>query len=299
MKHMKHFFFFVLLTFISIALNAQNWAPVGAKWTYSLTFAFCGNVDTLVIRSVGDTVIQGKQCRILHKNATICDFRGADEYMYTWEGKTWYYDQSRAAFMMLFDINAEVGSRWAWYPGEYPSQDSINVVVDSVSTITINSTVLKVLYVIYYTEPPWFPVGDGRIIEGLGDSFYLFPWIWGACDGTFGGPFRCYDDAVIGHYEAGVVPTCNYTISGMDEAAGNHNEWKIFPNPVTSTLTVESLQTPDLPASAEILDLLGNSVFRSGSFKKALSIDMKELPSDIYILKIKRNGKESVRKIVK
>jgi hypothetical protein len=36
-----------LLVFAIGHSHAQIWAPVGAKWTYTLTFAFSPDVDTL------------------------------------------------------------------------------------------------------------------------------------------------------------------------------------------------------------------------------------------------------------
>ncbi|MFZ4522696.1 MAG: T9SS type A sorting domain-containing protein [Bacteroidales bacterium] len=271
--------------------HAQNWAPVGAKWTYTLTFAFSPDVDTLVVRSVGDTIIQGKQCRKLHKSMIVCDLRGADEYMYADNGRVCFYDASREEFQMLFDMNAQVGDTWSWRTGNLPFQDSVVVKVDSISTMLINSINYKELFVKYLNAAsPWYTTGSGRIIENIGDDYYLFPWVFGACDGSFGGPLRCYDDNFMGHYETGVVSDCNYRSVGIHENSALKPRISIFPNPAKDEVFVELKETGESWCKTEIFNLLGTKL-ASGTYPaQNYSLDIKKFPAGLYILSVNVGG---------
>ncbi|MCX6306606.1 MAG: T9SS type A sorting domain-containing protein [Bacteroidetes bacterium] len=274
--------------------QAQTWAPVGAKWTYTLSFAFSPDVDTLVIRSVGDTVIQGKHCRILHKSMAVCDLRGPDEYMYSDSGRVYFYDASRAEFQMLFDINAQIADSWIWHVRDVPFQDSVIVKVDSVSTIIINAIACKEIFVEYLNvTSPWSTTGSGRIIENIGDEYYLFPWVFGACDGAFGGPLRCCDDNLIGHFETGVVSDCNYRSVGMNENSKPEPGISIYPNPASNQVSVEFKEARALLfRKIEIYNLFGTKLF-SGSFpSRKYTIDTKKFPAGLYILRINADGME-------
>ena len=55
--------------------NAQNWAPIGAKWTYTETFYMTSSQDTLTIRSIGDTVIQTHHCKVFVSFPIIRPFK--------------------------------------------------------------------------------------------------------------------------------------------------------------------------------------------------------------------------------
>ncbi len=280
--------------------HAQAWAPVGAKWTYTLTFAFSPNVDTLVVRSVGDTIIQGRHCRTLHKSMALCDLRGTNEYMYSDSGRVYYYDASRAEFQMLFDINAQIADTWLWHVRDLPFQDSVIVKVVSSSTIIINSIACKELFVTYINATsPWNTTGSGRIIENIGDDFYLFPWVYGACDGAFGGPLRCYDDATLGHYETGVVSECNYRSVGMNENSTSEPGISIYPNPAKNQVFIELNETKALlSGEIEIFNVFGTKLFSGGFPTRKYTIDIKKFPAGLYILSVNVDGMKSDHKLV-
>jgi hypothetical protein len=67
----------------------------------------------------------------------------------------------------------------------------------------------------------------------------------------------------------------------------------VYPNPVASILTVESSQSID---KLEIYNVLGKRV---GMISDSNSMDMSELNSGIYMLKIFSGNKVSSQKIIK
>ena len=300
MNQVKCIFFLIVTLCCTSFSKAQTWAPVGSKWTYTLSSATSGNVDTLLIRSIGDTLIQGKQCKILRKTTEVCDSRGIKEYMYSDSGKVYFFDGSRLKFQMLFNINAVTNDSWVWYPNVLPAKDSIIVHVDSTSTLSINSNILKVVFVKYAFSSSWQPIGSGKIIENIGDTYYMFPWVFGACDMMFGGPLRCYNDSIIGHYETGVVSDCNYTNVGINEKAKANNELKIYPNPFIQSFSLEKLnEGVSNNDFFEIVNLLGERIYYSGFCQRIMTINLGDKPSGIYFLRTSTNGNNSNFKIVK
>jgi hypothetical protein len=229
----------MIIIFAMLKCNAQNeWAPAGAKWTYTETYFFSPRIDTLTIRSVGDTLIQGHNCKILKKSSFICDLRSLKEYMYSDNGKVFFYDHSRASFQMLYNFNAAVGDSIVGYPGEFPENDSITTIIDSISTITINSIDLKKLFVHYSSSAIfWTPASSSVIIEYIGDTYLMFPWTYGACDASWGGPLRCYEDPLTGFHNFETAPSCDYITTGIDET-GNLFD-KVYPNPARDYVVFE------------------------------------------------------------
>jgi len=293
----------LFLMFISgaVLIQAQDWAPEGSKWTYTLSYAMSGGIDKLVIRSVGDTVIQGKSCHILHKSTIVCDELGFTEFMYSDNGKVYFYDVSRLKFQMLYNFNAIKGDSWVWYPGNMGYQDSIIVNVDSAFSKTINSRILKEIHVSYSLDQNGVePLGTGDIIESIGDTYYMFPWVFNGCDVMFGGPLRCYDDTILGHYETGVVSSCNYSNLGINEGSGLSSLLNIYPNPFSNTVTIEpghDVNSQIIPV--EILNVLGERVFYWNLSKYNNTIDLSKLQNGIYFLKANINGDTFYYKVIR
>lgn len=288
---------FMLLTLLST--KSQNeWAPVGTKWTYTQTFFFSAKIDTLIIRSTGDTVIQNHHCRILKKSMINCDFRPLKEYMYSENGKVFFYDNSRDKFQMLYNFNAVAGESITVYPAEFPQNDSIVFVVDSVSTITINSVNLKKIFVHHlFSANAWPATSNGVIIENIGDTYNMFPWVYGACDATWGGPLRCFENPVIGFYDFKTAPDCDYTTTGIDEA-GNAPGISISPNPANDIFHVSGFRiSSEKKSSLLISTIVGSQVaeiaLRQG--QQSVEVNCSTWSPGMYIVQLMQNG-SSVKK---
>jgi PKD repeat protein len=91
------------------------------------------------------------------------------------------------------------------------------------------------------------------------------------------------------------------TVNCLTEVANSLDEQslKIFPNPVTESLSIE-LKGGN--ANIELIDLLGNVVYFSfewGADNISKNIDISQLSKGIYFLNIAQANKKTVRKIVK
>ena len=232
----------ILFLWLSLQLTStigQTWAPTGAKWTYTFFYMMVSGVDTFTVRSIGDTTILSHTCKILKKSSGTCDARPSLEYMYSDSGKVFLYDNSRYTFQLLYNFNANIGDSSIIFPGDFPSTDSIVTIVDSISTININSHILKKLYVHRYSTNQYWTTGDGIIIENIGDTYYMFPWYISICDAQWAGPLRCYEDTMIGFHDFGTAPSCDYTNVGITEIENNF-KMTIYPNPALDQITIEN-----------------------------------------------------------
>jgi len=284
--------FYLISTIIILFCNSiySQWAPIGAKWTYTMTFNMSNNIDTFVIRSVGDTSIQGHLCKILQKNAGLCDLRPLREYMYEDNSKVFFYDNSRNIFQMLYDFNGNIGDSIIIYPDDYPSNDYISTIIDSISTINVNSHILKKLYV--HCSPSsinWIPSNSGVVIENIGDTYYMFPWLFGGCDAQWAGPLRCYEDTVLGAYNFNTAPSCDYTLLVGINETNNPFKIDIFPNPASEQINLDI--NIDNSFNYYIYNIFGLLKMTGVSQSKITTISTSSLCNDIYNVVVDIEGK--------
>jgi hypothetical protein len=92
------------------------------------------------------------------------------------------------------------------------------------------------------------------------------------------------------------VDTCGHIVSGINEIT-NQNDFAIYPNPATSTITIES-KTHQLQ-SVKILDVLGREVYYLQTQNNKTEIDVSQLPSGIYIFQVQSKNGVSSKKVIK
>ncbi|NJO88096.1 MAG: T9SS type A sorting domain-containing protein [Chloroflexia bacterium] len=284
----------------------QDFAPIGAKWYYTEQFAFSGDISYLWIESVGDTIIKGKDCKILENNGGLmCAFHNTKDFVYFEDSIAYFYVPEIDTFQILYDLKAQKDSSWTIVFGmDLESKlDTIQVVVDSVSFMTINSKKLKKLHVSYKSlNFGWEDLGyGGEIIERIGDKNYLFNLysLSGiVCDGNYSGGLRCYQDSELGFYSTGIADSCDYTYkwTGIESNSINAHI-KVYPNPASDWIEIESKTNKELMIS--ILDLSGKVLVNSKSFGSS-RIDLTSFQKGFYVLKINQSDKIiETRKILK
>jgi hypothetical protein len=295
-----------LIVFQVGILFGQEFAPIGAKWHYTENFAFSGDISYLYIESVGDTIINGKECKVLENNGGLfCVFHNERDFVYYEDSIAYFYVPQIDSFQVLFNMRAQKDSSWIniFWTEPIAKLDTIQIVVDSVSFVTINSNNLKKLHVTYKSlnygwENMQYP---GEIIERIGDISYLFNLysLSGmVCDANYSGGLRCYEDSELGFYSTGIADSCNYTYiwTGIEsENAGS--AFKIYPNPATDRVEIES--TTNKKFTISLSDLSGKTLIETELFGSS-GIDLTDFQKGIYLLKITSEDKVSeVRKIIK
>lgn len=127
---------FFMLAWYSI--NAQAWAPAGAKWTYGIAYAFTAERNYKVWEYTRDTTIAGHNCKVIQRIGTYVSGDLSDK-MITYEDSGvvyWYYANQ---FTVLYNFNKQVGDSWAIIIDTC----SLNVTVTATGMDTINNRALR------------------------------------------------------------------------------------------------------------------------------------------------------------
>ena len=297
----------LLLTILTASEGfAQEWAPIGAKWHYTHSGS-----SFAVFECIGDTIIDGISCRKIQKSKSYSNFgnRPLAEFTYYSNDSVYYYDTNYPGFYLLYDFNASPGDFWYYrfignsYAGDI---DSIKTTVDSIDFVNINSYLLKRLFVHYDTAGfedaefcSWLLCDRASsIIQFLGDTlnmFNTFTMDETIFDTYYPSGLRCYDDTIIGHYETGIVDSCNY-VNVLSTTESNPVQSKIFPNPTTGTLFVDGKFE-----GYSILSTDGRIIESKMSLiDDRITIDFSNLENGIYFLQLERNGDGRItQKIIK
>ncbi len=305
---------FCLIT-IMFSAKAQVWAPVGATWHYTINDAW-GFVGYMEIKSIGDTVVLGKTCKILSKtivgedlsltNPNIDTTNWGHEYTYIDSNNVVYYYRF-GQFFTLYNFNANPSDYWTIAGDENSIPvangcDSVSqTVVASASTTTINSFSLKTLEMSFSNSDVWL-LGTS-ITERIGTtSGYMFPEYAGGNCGIvteeWNYTFRCYYDSTFGLYESGVASSCDY-ITGIKDIALNENLVKIYPNPSSSELNIEMENFSNSNYSVEIYSRIGQKLSSRKMNEKLISLSTDNLANGSYLVLVrKENGAVGFSKLV-
>jgi len=289
---MKKIFLFILIT-ISIQISAQEFAPIGAKWHYSQGTVNPTLISFKTIESIADTSINGKGCKKLKAASQYKASYTASLFMYSANDSVFVFKEGD--FHLLYDFGAVTGDTITI--GYYKTYDGLplKMIIDSTSTVMIYGRVKKLQYV---------TCGDGmviefggKIIEGIGNTEYMFPLF----DGHLEGALRCYEDNLLGLFHSPFHPSngwdfqnCEQTITGiMDLKIIGANI--VYPNPTTSSFAIANL---DRTTDFEIFDINGRKVM-SGIVNATQAINVVGLPKGIYFMVIINNKQSRKLKVVK
>ena len=180
--------------------------------------------------------------------------------------------------------------------------DTINIVIDSISSIVINNKTLKVLHVTYNVLSEKHPYSyNSKIIEKIGDVLYLFnfyPYSSIACDGNYADGLRCYNDSQLGNYSTGIVNSCTYKYkwTGINKV-GEKISIHVFPNPTDGFIEVNSNVNNNM--TAEVIDFTGRLI-STQSFYQNTQFDLTNYSNGVYLLIIRQeNSIIGITKIMK
>lgn len=301
---MKRHSLIILFLIGSVKINAQYWAKDSSKWYIGIVESFFSAAQGYTKAEVtGDTLLQGHSCKVIHKTRYYSNGlvnNAADDYMYGDNGKVYHYMNN--TFYTLYNFNAMPGDTWTVaVPFASPfCMSSLNlcdslvrIIVDSVSTITIQSQMLKTLYV-HSDSNDWYFLNP--IIENIGSVGGFFPYIYNWFD--FDIPYlRCYQDTLISYQtNFSVTAPCDSLISSIENIT-DANYVNVFPNPVTGkfNIKVESSQ----PSEIIIYDMASRKILQQ-NFINTVSLNTEQLAKGLYLYEVRdKNGLCKKGKIVK
>lgn len=265
-------------------LYAQLWAPQGAVWHYGYV---PNGFDVQAFKTItaGSTVLYDNsiECQWMHENSFYNGSSITYHFlMYSENDSIFYYNVDVDDFCLLYDFSATTGSNI------YLECFDMTVHIDSTSTRTINGTERRVQYV--STESQEYSFG-GTIIEGIGDTVFMFPQLVNSPNG----PLRCYEDNV------GFVSfsdlSCDTVISTYSHNFDSNTGWQIFPNPAKNELYVE-LPEHCLHACCELVSIEGKLMGQYNISQNENKTSISAIPDGIYVLKLICNNQTFVQKII-
>jgi len=295
----KLIFLFLMLIALAPAQAQLEWAPVGAKYYHSVADFMPGGssapYSVHVSEVMGDTVIGGKNCRILMTISPACSDGFPIRFTYEEEGRVYFYDTFNEAFNLLYDFNKGPGESWSvpiCFRDFHCERDSIMVLVDSVTHTPVNGLELRTQHV--SIDMPGFAPGaypQGKIYQGIGNAPVLY-FYFGACALTvdfFIHTFNCYESPTHGIFNfIGGQPCGVYTAAG--EAQAEVEQLRLYPNPAREWLNVE------LPQGGRGQLALYNAQGRLlktqslDTAQEAWPLDVSALPAGMYLLLYRSEG---------
>ncbi len=286
---MKRLLFVSVLLFSTLISYAQNWAPIGAKWTFGYAVAFSQTFGYTEWVSTKDTLVNSHNCRLI-KRIGVCSSTDTTDHLITYEdsNRVYLYNSYYNQFTVLYDFNKLAGESWTM---KIDTSD-ILITVNSTGMETYNGTPHKVLNIT--SEDYAF---DGKIIQHFGHTSGPHPDVFYHCqhiavDGLYYTGLRCYEDSIIGFINFGLVPDCY--VSSIDEIQQNHNQVQILPNPFTAEATI-STGYAFQNATLTVYNTLGQAIKQIPNISgTTIVLQRDNLPSGLYLLQLSQDNKTLV-----
>ncbi|MEM6964097.1 MAG: T9SS type A sorting domain-containing protein [Bacteroidota bacterium] len=321
MKRSIYLFFF----FSTFALSAQQpFAPIGAKWYHSPQ---CYNgpgphCEFFMFESTIDTLINGQSARKIEysfNDGNVTELIPEASLVMYGDGDRVYY-HFEDEFHVLYDFSAQAGDTFEikvgafvnYYRGSqlsFSDTGVFRVIVDSVSSVTINNENLRVLYLgnlpdfDFYLE--WgFNVSGGNavIIERIGNigSSGLFGDSFTQLPSGFSPVFRCYEDPNIFYKNPDFNFPCDYLFTTSTQELSEAT-FEIFPNPAGDHFFIKNKSGVADDYELELMDVQGRQLLQHFLFidnDERAEITTAHLENGIYFLRIKKEDDVLIKKIM-
>ena len=266
---------------VELALNyGFEFAPFGAKWTFQ-TGGFIPDVCPLnnIIEVIGDTIIQGKSCRIVQKAVSTCDLLPHINYVYNQGLKVYLFDIDKEAFHLIYDFGASEGESYQVLLPDFVLEDSYHEVkVLETATINIDGTDYPAQFVevSFHHDQGEDIVGLDTIVQPFGSLSSLFMQEAFLCDDCRDFDLRCYSDnnisvQFVSSEEECLLSSVDYTF--LDNIS-------ISPNPVQDILTIRGLKKQ---TNYSLYSSQGVFI-QKGTLRANQELSVEFLPDGLYII---------------
>jgi len=282
---LRYHLFILIFLLITVTSFFQNFAPVGAKWHYSFPEFSSPNQGYILLESIKDTTVFGKNAKKLnttHFSPASSPIALQSEIIFSDSNKVYLFVYNQ--FRLLYDFNANQGDTIFVIEPYYSGNNLdtlIPILVDSTKNETIGGVSKKVQY-ITSLEPSWY--FGFKIIQNIGSDNYLLP-NFAAVDPA-PGPFRCYSDSLLSYQ---LVNDCEELITNIDENAN------IFYQYDFQTTVYNTLNLPNIEGDIFIYDIQGKLLI-SEKIKTTIPLNLKNGP---YIVLLKNKDFQHIYKILK
>ena len=238
-----------------------------------------GSITYQYLQCVGDTTINNERTKIVVRTNQIYDKSGQTEVtrecLFEREGVVYWWNKELQEFTVLYDLTAEVGDEWEIKVGA----KSIVMHVDAVGNYEYDGKTYKMLRV---SDSDHLFSGD--IVCGVGHLTSFFPEkLMNQDKGYRVEGIRCFwqDENLVFQYgDKDCDEVYEQHHHGVDET-DLANNIRIYPNPTTGLLYVETCQDAFLPLEYRITNIMGQTLL-SGTVTKTIDVSM--LPTGLYFI---------------
>ena len=300
---MKLFLKCIIATLFISQVAAQTvFLPnVGTKWSYLYgSYYYMLAKFNAKIEYKKDSTYNGENVKILQVDRlfTACS-RGNKQIFIKQRNDSVYFlgELTNNTWQLLIDYNATTGQSWTISilnnePKTY------TIVVNSISTATLNNMPLKKLDVVYKVTSPLTYSYSSFIYERLGDIKSLFnftnTYLNSFCDYDYLQSFLCYQDSTFGLMQFASYD-CNYSDPiGVNELKTKNDRLMIYPNPSGELINIELLDKNILANyTLKLTNILGKEETFELINKQEnnLQLNVSQLKNGIYFLQVFDPGK--------
>ena len=288
--------FFLLFCSMQIT-NAQEWFPIGAKWTYSVIYphTFPPLIDIETVYCKGDTLINGISAKILVGGNTVCSWVIQNEnYLYHNKENDVLYMYWDEEFRPLFDFNKNKGETYYSYYYDIDNETgkwglyAHLITVDTVIVIVLDGVPIRQQF---FTSTNNNYIGyKGAAIEFIVNFYSFYPENFGTCDMEQSERLRCFESHYFNYHEKPEyeIYGCDYNLKVNENLP--INVITIYPNPATDFIKIKNIEKLNLSNyEIEIFDIMGRRQKAESRKQKAedeMEIDISHLQAGYYFLKI-------------
>jgi hypothetical protein len=277
-----------------ITYGQKEFATFGATWYYSKRENFAGSEGYIKIVSEKDTIIEGKQSKILTQKYYSSEGDSStlnNLYVYQ-SGDTAYYWIDND-FRILYNFSLEKGDTMEIYSKEIacPGNESHTgkIKVDTIVNVLINGVELKK----FFTSPTnssayKFP---GPFVEIIGCLNGIYPVDTGCSADVFPeiGNLRCYFDSSFGHYHVPGSLYCDSLLNNIKPKFKTSN-LKVYYSSDSKTFSIDlNIQNLSGVVFFKVLDITGKNIFSSIVQSTIYQMNIPVSISGIYVLQIFNN----------
>ncbi len=296
---MKTYLLIIFSLLMLAQSQAQNFAPVGAKFYYSigaLESTILPSMGYTTIDSKGDTIIEGQSVRKLVVNRINSDKslqHISMEFMLQSGDTISYFNPYQNKFVPLYNFALQPSDTMIVHNAKQrvtdgffiDSVDRFIYIIDSIDSVHVNNQWLKRQNVRYYKNTDWGIVngvkGTTQIIENYGALTYMFGYTSGVTPETKPTELRCveFNDSTI--FKNGLI-ACDYTYHVNGLVKDELNDLTVYPNPITNEMHI-TIGNHDKPITFTMYNSVGQIVKTFSGGSGIYSVD--ELPAGVYFLK--------------
>jgi hypothetical protein len=295
-----------LFILFAVTAQAQEFAPIGAKWYYEIYNSGLNQsqqvvqmLTTQLYECIGEETIDSIVWRkISAPQSPIIPL----DFLYLREDdrKIWFYNSESGKTVMLYDLDPELGDVWT-YPlndesasrvpyfvdYEVPT-DSFMLRVDSISIVTFNGLPAKRLVLSRAFNDSEYQFIPGQFIMepfGFLESFMIIPG-FSIIDLDFPNLLRCYEDDYWGLISLNDSLSCDSAWVKVitDIETTITDEFKLYPNPGCQQLNIIS---PFIGSATLIIRNSQGAVLFEKKYNEAnilLEAEIADLPAGIYLV---------------